>query len=100
LSLSAGVTRLLATGTVPRTLANFGVTWSPLGGGDLTMQLAHSQAIDTASESLARTSQASIRWRILRNLQAESGYTLSDFETLQSDTTSRSFFAILVLTLS
>ena len=76
------------------------MSWSPLAGTDLSLQLTHSTSIDTANESISRSSQATVRWRMLRFLELNTGYTLADLDTLQLETTSRGFFAMLLFTLS
>jgi hypothetical protein len=99
LYLSAGVARVFGTSTRATTLANFAASYSPLRDGALLLSLSHGQTFDTATQARNRFSSASVRWKLVSFAFLEGGASLLDADSPQVETSSRSVFARLSITL-
>ncbi|WP_242335426.1 hypothetical protein [Anaeromyxobacter sp. SG66] len=95
---SASVTRIIR-GARPTTLATFGLGWSPLQGGDLTLHATYSKTLDTSAEAVTQLVSPSARWTIRPGTFLDLVYVLSDSSAPAQDAISHLFTANLTVTL-
>lgn len=95
LYVSASVSRFLYGRLAPDTLANIGVTVSPLPGGPLLLRFNYQESLDTGQELRTRLFGPALRWTIRPRWYVDVTYTHFDTTTPTVETKSRVFFASL-----
>jgi hypothetical protein len=97
LYLSAGVTRLVSSGT-PHVLANGSISFSPFPGGDLQLALNYLQTYQDPDQ-VTQLFSPSLRWNIRPSTLLTVSYTLQDSHAGVAGTLARTFEANLQVSL-
>ncbi|WP_242343195.1 hypothetical protein [Anaeromyxobacter terrae] len=95
---SASVTRIIR-GARPTTLAGLGVGWSPLQGGDLTLNATYSRTLDTSADAVTQFISPSARWTIRPGTFLDLAYVISDSSAAAQESNARLLTANLTVTL-
>lgn len=98
LALSGGITRTTVLGAAS-TLANFAGSFSPFPGGDLQLRYGYAETLDAPSDTRTRSHGPGARWNIRPGWYLDTSYSFSDTSSPTSSSSSRTFFANLLITL-
>jgi hypothetical protein len=95
LYLSGSVTRFLRGPQAPDTLANVGVSVSPLPGAPLLVRFTYQESFDTSQQLRSRVLGPGLRWNIRPGWFLDVNYTRFDNASPTVETESRVFSANL-----
>lgn len=95
LYVSGSVSRFLYGRQAPDTLANVGVTVSPLPGAPLLLRFNYQESLDTSQELRTRIIAPGLRWTIRPRWFLDVNYTRLDSTSPTVETRSRVFFVSL-----
>jgi hypothetical protein len=99
LTATGSVTRLLATGFAPQTLASIDVGFSPFRGGAIVLGANHTESFQLETQQLSRQTSASLTWKVRPGTNLDAGYTLSETQTPAERATAQSVNARLTVSL-
>ncbi|ACL66599.1 conserved hypothetical protein [Anaeromyxobacter dehalogenans 2CP-1] len=97
---TAGATRSTQSGTSPRLLWNYLLSYAPLRGGDLVLTGQHQETSDDVADTTTKSTSASLRWNVRPNAYLDLNYSNIDNRSPQSRTRADSLMLHLFLTLS
>ncbi|ACG74391.1 conserved hypothetical protein [Anaeromyxobacter sp. K] len=97
---TAGATRSTQSGTSPRLLWNYLVSYSPLRGGDLVLSAQHQETSDDVADTTTKSTSGNVRWNVRPNAYLDLNYSNIDNRSPQSRTRADSLMLHLFLTLS
>ncbi|ABC82841.1 hypothetical protein [Anaeromyxobacter dehalogenans] len=97
---TAGATRSTQSGTSPRLLWNYLVSYAPLRGGDLVLTAQHQETSDDAADATTKSTSGSVRWNVRPSAYLDLNYSNIDNRSPQSRTRTDSLMLHLFLTLS